>query len=1111
MLQPKILTRRHMIATGRLAVWVIALLATGQEYLYAQAVAAPETRLYDIRHADVNTARDTLLTILGDSAAKARIVADPTAKRLIVVAPAEVHTKIVELLPQVDQAVAKTQAAGGGSLQLRSVGADALGARLQRILGARLVIRKANTGDWLGFDIDQKSRAAITIWANSKTGQVQFVGPPAQKQAWRQVLQTLDSPPNNATATQFVATRPSAAAKVRQAVDVLGDSGLVTLTAQTDQKTDNQAGASLLGPVQIERVADTDLLLLRGDPDDVRRVLEVIKQIETLAMTSEPRIEVVALEHVDSKALAEMIAQVFSQSLNNYGYGRLVAMPLGKPNAILLVGLPTTVGKAREILKQLDQPGKAPTQFETFHLKHARADDARQIVENLFSQETAEGAPTLGPKAQVIADVRTNALIVRAGPRDMEEVRALVKEIDRVGSESVNELRVFKLRSSLAEDVEKVLRDALGNDPNGDNAGLSRLLRLVTINEQGRRRLESGVLAEVNVNASQSANALVVIAPAESMSLLAALIEQLDQAPDAAIDLKIIPVENGDATALADMLGRLFGAGADNENNPSGGPGKSGIASLRVEVDERTNSILVAGTREDLITVEAVLRTLDSTDARQRKNEVYRLKNKPVAEVATALQEWLRAERDVQATAPGTASPFQQIEREVIVVPEIASNSLIVSATPRYYKEVANIIEQLDARDPMVMIQVLIASVELGNIDEFGVELGLQDSVLFDRSLLSDLVTTTNSTTVFDSAGNSTSVQNQVIQGATNTPGFNFGNPNNGLGNSGSDISVATAGRVAGQAISSFGVNRVSTEGGFGGFVLSASSDAVSMLLRALQESRRLDVLSRPQIMALDNQLGTAFVGQTVPFITSSTIDQFTGQPNSNIQRIQVGLNLEVTPRVSPDGLIVMEIFAANERLRPITEGVPIAIAPNGAPINSPIVDTIQARTTVSAVSGQTVVLSGLLTKEDRALHRRVPLLADIPLLGNMFRFDSVSTVRRELLIILTPHIINNRFESEMLNQVESARMSWCLSDVIDIHGPVGLRSQNDLIGVTQAEDVFPEEIPAPDMLPTPVESPQLPIPPQSNTPAVEETKKSSFFRLPKFLSRSDDDTTNTQ
>jgi hypothetical protein len=155
-----------------------------------------------------------------------------------------------------------------------------------------------------------------------------------------------------------------------------------------------------------------------------------------------------------------------------------------------------------------------------------------------------------------------------------------------------------------------------------------------------------------------------------------------------------------------------------------------------------------------------------------------------------------------------------------------------------------------------------------------------------------------------------------------------------------------------------------------------------------------------------------------------------------------------------------MEVYAAKSQLGALEDGVPISIAPNGAAINAPIIDTISAETTISAVSGQTVVLSGLLTKRDRELHRRVPLIADIPLIGDLFKFDSKQVERAELLIVLTPHVIRSRHQSEMLKQVESSRISWCLSDVVDMHGPAGLRSRQDPLGAAEAETVFPTEVP---------------------------------------------------
>ncbi|MCC6493012.1 MAG: hypothetical protein IT424_08320 [Pirellulales bacterium] len=106
------------------------------------------------------------------------------------------------------------------------------------------------------------------------------------------------------------------------------------------------------------------------------------------------------------------------------------------------------------------------------------------------------------------------------------------------------------------------------------------------------------------------------------------------------------------------------------------------------------------------------------------------------------------------------------------------------------------------------------------------------------------------------------------------------------------------------------------------------------------------------------------------------------------------------------------------------------------------------------------MVLSGLLLKRDRELHRRVPLLADIPLLGDLFKYDAKQLERSELLIVLTPHVIRSRAQSELLKQTESSRMSWCLADVVDMHGAAGLRSRHDTLGAAEAVAVYPTDVP---------------------------------------------------
>jgi general secretion pathway protein D len=981
-------------------------------------------------------------------------------------------------------------------LELKTLNAAALHQRLEKAFGRAIPRMQDDGTSWLRFSIDAGGGSPVLIAANQQSREVRLVGRPEQLRAWRQIITALDTPAAAGKVTQLIAADRKAAPQIKQTVGVL--------TAQAQQPRDAREGIAglaqaaeqgLLGPVQIDVVEGTDFFIIRGNPRDVERVMEVIRQIEAMSRVSEPQVVVHPLTHVNSEAMALLMAQIFGAapqggySLAGF-YGPISILPLGRPNAVLLIGGPSTVEKAQELLRMLDISGESTTQFEVFRLKNAAAEQARLLLEPMFAPEPDEETgliPPFTPKAMVFAEPRTNSLIVRAAPRDMDEIRRLIEQIDQPGGERVNEVRVFRLRNTLATELAVLLQRAFrgggqGDSPSADPGGLASILKLVTIDAQGQQVIASGVLAGVTVNADQRANSLIVSAPPESMGLIAALIQQLDVAPDAVAEIRVFTINNGDAVSLAEMLQDLFGTG--DQGAQQGGPGGAAagqagnrIFGLRFSVDERTNSIIAAGSADELLVVEAVLTRLDASDSRQRINRVYKLKNADAEQVAIALQEWLQQKREVEATAPGAASPFQQLEREIVVVAEINSNSLIVSATPAYFRELTEIIQQIDEQAPIVMIQVLIGEVALADTDEFGVELGLQDSVLFDRSLLENIQNITTTTQTQSAGGAVTTVTQQQVQAANLTPGFGFGNPATGLGNSGSAQSIATAGAVGAQGLSSFGVGRVSQAAGFGGFVLSASSESLSFLLRALQESQRLEVLSRPQIMALDNQTGRAFVGQVVPYITASTLD-VTGARTNQITFRDVGLELLVRPRISPEDLVVMEVYAAKQQLGAIADGVPVSIAPNGDAINAPIIDSISAETTISAVSGQTVVLSGLLTKRDREIHRRVPLLADIPLLGDLFKFDSKAVERAELLIVLTPHVIRSRHQSEMIKQVESSRMSWCLADVVDMHGPAGLRSRQDPLGAAEAETVFPVELPSEHGIVIPAEPGRMTMPP---------------------------------
>jgi type II secretion system protein D len=926
----------------------------------------------------------------------------------------------IQTQPQT-QLVATTTAAapqaGPAELQLKTMPASDLHPRFERLLSTKIPVALDGAGDWQTFAVEASPGVGVTLNVSTRTGQVRIDGEPKQVAAWRSVVEALDSPPATPEqVTQVVSTKPANHDRVRKTLQTLQASTAQTATtaasplvamlfqqqqgegaaqpgaapqtpppgtgttqlAPSDMQTAldaakiAEAAGGLLGPVQVEFVEGLDVIVLRGAERDVQRVMEIINQIEQLSAETVPAIQVYELKHVDSVQLGDLLNRLYTSVLAGR-IGTVSITPLGRPNALLLIGRDENVRMAIDLINRLDQPIVPTARFEVFPLQHASAAEVKTLIDNFLGQpegtpaEVAEDEmPTLAPRALVVADARTNSLIVSAGPRDIAEIAALVQRIDR---------------------------------------------------------------------------------------------------PGATAELKVFTVMNGDATTLVETLRSLFGTPAEaDQETGGGGVGTGGPVRIQFSVDPRTNSIIAAGSREDLAVVEAILLRLDQGDLRQRKTSVHKLNNAFAQNVAEALNQWLQTERQVEATVDLAISPFEQIEREVIIVPELATNSLIVSATPRFYDEVIRIVRELDERPPMVLVQVLIAEVRLNDTDQFGVELGLQDSVLFDRSLLSDVqqITTTTTNQV---SGTAVTVEQQQIINANGQPGFNFNNPNTPLGNNLSSSALATASAVGAQGLSNFAVNRLDPTLGFSGFVFSASSDAVSVLLRALQEKRRLEVLSRPQLMALDGQQGSVQVGQDVPVIRQTNFDQFGGTINT-IDYRQVGLILNLVPRISPDGLVVMQIAANKSEVGPEIEGIPISISTNGQVLRAPRIEVTQAITTVSALSGQTVVLSGLMQTRKSDLHRRVPIIADIPLLGSLFRFDSVAEERRELLIILTPQVIYNKRDSDLVKQIESSRMSWILSDVVNLHGEAGLRSRCDEWFEGECDSIYPNFVPEEGVLP---------------------------------------------
>jgi general secretion pathway protein D len=1107
-----------------------------------RATAAPVVQGYPVARDQLAAVAARLEMRLRDHP-EARFTTDPDTSQVIVLAAPEVQTVVAAEL-------GRTAAASGAradglpaavparpvvrSLQLTRLPLARIEVQVRQMLGARLEPRPSGQSGGPDYVLARGARRVEMVFDRSKNT-VQLVGDPPLVNQLAHLLIALDVtepiPGTVQQATRIIPLQRADPAKVQQAVDALredfdaappaakgspgdarrhapphwpvrvvqfaepADAGQplpadeaemrrIPLGEQNAEPARQEESLRQLGGnVDIEMLPDLDVIILRGRDPDIDEVARIIAELERLSAETVPQIEIYRLRHTHCLSLVQIIDLV-AQDFIGGRQGKIRITPLVKPNAVLLIGWGEAVNAMRELVAKLDMPVSPESQIRVYRLRHAPAATARQTLEQAFP--VPQG---LAPRVEVTVDTRTNALIVRASPSDLAEVDLLIRRLDLDHSAAVNQARIFKLRNTLAVDLANTLQNAISSAAGGVGDQRSAVLELLTADVAGQRLTKSGLLRDVIITANPHTNSLIVTAPADSMDLVAALIEQLDQ-PTAVAQIKVFKIINGDANSLIEMLRILLPAEVTVAGPQlAGAEGESNLVPVRFSVDVRTNSIIATGSKEDLAIIEALLLRLDDEDVEQRVNTVYRLKNAPAVDVATAINEFLRSERVVAQAAPGMLSPFQQIESEVVVVPEPVSNSLIISATPRFFQDIQDLVEKLDAQPPQVMIQVLIAEVILDNADEFGVELGLQDSVLFDRSILGSITTLTQSRELSTPSG-IVVVQEPTIVSATNTPGFNFNN--SPLGNSGTAGALGNAGRLGTQGLSNFNLGRVSSDLDYGGLVLGASSDSVSVLIRALQQKRRIEVLGRPQIMTLDNQPAFIQVGERVPRVIGSRFDA--NSQTNQIDLENTGLILGVTPRISPEGMVVMEVDAEKSKVNPVEEGIPVSVS-GGQTIRSPTISVTTAQTTVSATSGETIVLGGLITKENRTTNRRVPYLSDIPILGHLFRYDSSRSIRAELLIFLTPHVVRSSQDLERIKQVEAARMHWCLADVHEIHGPTGLYEDTHAgCSVGESEVVFPttnpEGLRPGEFVPRPVPVDRLDLSPRiEELPTPAETR----------------------
>ena len=500
------------------------------------------------------------------------------------------------------------------------------------------------------------------------------------------------------------------------------------------------------------------------------------------------------------------------------------------------------------------------------------------------------------------------------------------------------------------------------------------------------------------INAYPGNNTIVVTDYASNIQRIATLIDAID-APTTT-DVQTIKLQHAFASDIAAILSKVLDTGAAGTADPA--------LKTIILAEPRSNSILVrSSSAERVRQVRILVARLDTPGNKNGNIWVVPLKNAEASKLAVTLRAIVAADAALSAQVaggnaaanPAAANPQQNPAANPagagsgtslgtsalvssstpnvggFIQAEPATNSLIITANEPLYRNLRQVIEELDRRRTQVYIEALIVEVST----ETAAELGIQWNFLLG-------------------SGN----QNVGFGGTNfNVPGQGPGANIIGLGR---DTSI-----IANPGTPATGVPIPPAPGLNLGMISRFNGVyAMSALIRALETATGTNILSTPNLITLDNEEARIIVGRNIPILTGSyaqTGTTSTVTPFQTIVRQDVGVTLRVRPQISANGIVRMQIFQEVSSVAPIYD-------PSG-----PVINKRNIESNVLVDDGQMIVLGGLITDEYGDSTSGIPFLSSIPIIGNLFRYDNKKRIKSNLLVFIRPYVLRDKDENEQMTK----------------------------------------------------------------------------------------------
>ncbi|HZP83752.1 MAG TPA: secretin N-terminal domain-containing protein [Chthonomonadaceae bacterium] len=730
--------------------------------------------------------------------------------------------------------------------------------------------------------------------------------------------------------------------------------------------------------------------------------------------------QVIPLDNVDAEALAKELTPLINKGASLIGSAGT--------NALILTDSASNVQRFIELVNALDKTSNR-SEMRIYPLKHAEATAIADIINNLYKQITTRGrgAPQQGqpgqpgpppgqpgqqqqsngrPSVVAVPDQRTNSVLVVASPETQEQIaRTIISRLDDDDSSAL-ETKFRKIKYADATEIANQVNTVLSNMHGGGAAAQSSSgtpfqqrafggFGFGGFGFGGNQQQQQTVTSSDpfgKVVADARTNSVLITASAERMETIDRLIDQLDVDVPVETTTFVLPLKNAQADDVAYALSQAFNTGQNN-NNPFGGffffgGGNNQSSNQRRQPIQRRlgqsnnnsgfgrsaprryappgppnapdgggagDSSAGAGNTGSaapqgipgVMTPQGFVPTEggeNGPDSQGPTRQFFRGFGQPRGIGQISGPQYGRGRT-------GNYANLLQLQNNVFVTPAPGGDSIIVTTTPDNYQAVKELVEALDVVPRQVMIEVIVAEVTLDSDKKLGLSLGGKFARLF---------------------GLNNTAQGTINLPTTATPVFD---------------PLAPGAQ----------------------FVVNAAN--YNALLQAIATDSKIKVLSTPRVFTSNNQQAEIDIITRQPYITGQTAG---GLINTNVSNtvdfLDIGFILNVTPRITRQGLVTIDLQQeASDLVRFDTLGTGISA------LRVPVTNDRYADTSVTVQDGETVVIGGLI-RDSKALNiTKIPILSEIPLIGQFFRSRETIHSKIELMIFLTPHVISSVEEARAL------------------------------------------------------------------------------------------------